>query len=292
MRSFFLSTLAVCACYFPLIACGGLPNTEGVAFTAGETMRLENLTRLGVENVNYIKDTIAAANAIRFKSHFDPRVMAFVGSYGMEFGHVRLNCMGIVLPDSLYASMRPTFDFPSAVKTELTWLSSNGIVDISSAVIAKAGSSLNARRSSGVNGDLQYWTHADSTLFGYNCWYPYDTIANTWADTYECVRSRMSKVQCATVSPGSSLPPQILGTTAVASKSVTGSKRSRSLIVRHLGNGGLIVFLPQTQRSGALVVVTDCKGAVVCSKPVPAGIHSVCINGVAFGRYTARLADY
>jgi hypothetical protein len=287
MRTVFLSMALVCLCYVLSIACGGLPNTEGVAFTSGETINLNNLTKLGVENVNYIKDT--QTNLIRYKSHYDPRVMVFIGNYGTwELKNVQFKCMGVVLPDSLYVSIRSTFDFAVAVKTELTWLASNGIVDISSAVISKIEASLNTMHIKGVNGDLQYWTHADSTLWGYNCWYDYDTIANQWTKNFECVRS-MSKAQCAGISPGSGLPPQALGSTAAAPKSFVVTKSAPSLIVRHLGNGGLIVFLPQSPRSEARVVVTDCKGAVVRTKSVPANIQSVCINGLAFGRYTARL---
>jgi hypothetical protein len=291
MCRIFLSMSAICLCYSMSTACLGPINVEGVAFTSGETMDLQNLTKLGVENENYLKDTQETNKGIRFKSHYDPRATVFIGNYGMAFKqNVRINCMGVVLPlpdssNAYSAIAKTTFDFAAAVKTELTWLALKGIVDLSSATIAKIDSSLNAS----PNGGLQYWTHADSVLW-YNMWYENDSVSGTWTiNGVKGIRS-LNKVQgCSVVIPGSGLPPQALGTTVVASNSVIISKRSQALAVRHLGSGGLIVFLPQSPRSEAVVVVTNCKGAVVCTKSVPANIQSVCIDGLAFGRYTARL---
>jgi len=64
---------------------------------------------------------------------------------------------------------------------------------------------------------------------------------------------------------------------------------SEITFIRRPGDGGFIACWPQRLTSETLVVITDCKGVVVRTKRVLPGVQSMCITGLAFGRYTARL---
>ena len=68
-------------------------------------------------------------------------------------------------------------------------------------------------------------------------------------------------------------------------------RKIQLLTVRHLGNGGLIVFLPQSAETGQTLAVIDCRGAMGCRKRLHAGMKSIHINGLTRGRYHARLTD-
>jgi hypothetical protein len=275
-------------------ACVGPSNIEGVAFTSGETINVQTLMNMGVENVNYVKEGDAPNIGIRYKSHYDTRAMVFIGNYGLSFQqNVRMDCMGVVLPlaDSPNVSLtieKTTFNFAAAVKTELAWLASKGIVDLTAQRIAHIDSIL----SISTNGGTQYWTHA-KTVLGYNSWYGYDSVSGKWIENgVNGVREvkGVNEVQgCSVVKPGSGVPPASLGTTAALSKTTPVSAGTRSCAVRQSGNGGLIVFLPHVVHSGVVLVVTDLKGAAVRTKKVPAGVGSMYLNGLAVGRYTARL---
>lgn len=100
-------------------------NLEGVAFTSGETLHVETLMSLGTENVNYFKDGNDTAVGIRYVSHYDQRVMVFIGTYGMSYQqNLPLKCMGVIMPiDSSYLMIdTASFHFSMAVRTELEWL--------------------------------------------------------------------------------------------------------------------------------------------------------------------------
>jgi hypothetical protein len=284
--------IAVFMCIFQSWACVGPANIEGVAFTSGETINLQNLMNLGSENVNYIKEGDTPNVGIRYKSHFDPRAMVFIGNYGMSFQqNVSMACMGIIFPhldsvNKFSPIAKETFDFAAALKTELAWLVSKNIIAISSATIAKIDSVL---KTSG-NGGVQYWTHADKTL-SYDSWYEKDGLSGVWSVSgVNGVRSLDAVEGCSVVKPGSGLPPQGIGTVGIAAKPAVILKGSQSLAVRVLGNGGLVVFFPQMQNNASEhLIVMDCKGAIVRTKQVPAGLRSMYISGLAFSHYTARL---
>jgi hypothetical protein len=279
------------ACFFLSRACVGPTNIEGVAFTSGETIHLQTLMNMGVENVNYLKEADTFNVGVRYKSHYDARATVFIGTYGMSFHqNVSMNCMGVVFPlpesASAYASIdKATFNFASAVKTELAWLASKGIVEITAEMTGKIDSTLLVSR----NGGVQYWTHANSAL-EYNTWYTSDSISGVWSrDGVYGVKSVNGVNGCSVVKPGSGAPSAGLGTTAIVRSLNAVSHRMQVLSVRRLGDGGLIAFLPQRRASEAFVVVTDCKGAVVQTKRVSAGVQSLYISGLAFGRYAVRL---
>ncbi len=294
MRNVTFSFAMVCAFGSLSWACVGPGNIEGVAFTSGETINLQTLTNMGVENVNYVKEGDAPNIGIRYRSHFDARAFVFVGNYGLSYQqNVRMECMGVVLPlaDSMSASAsidKATFNFAAAVKAELTWMASKGVVGMTAEKISKIDSALCAAG----NGGMQFWTHAQKTL-AYNSWYAYDTVQSTWkvggTDGVRAVNGVKGVEGCSVVKPGTGAPPGSLGTTAVLSGNRPVSAAIRPCTVRLLGDGGLVVFFSHEVRSGAVLVVTDIKGAVVRTKKVPAGVGSMVLSGLGFGRYSARL---
>ncbi len=303
MRSFLLITMAICAFTFQSWACLGPENIQGVAFTSGETIDLQKLMKMGTVNVNYFKDYEDSAIGIRYMSHYDSRAMVFIGNYGLSYmQNMRIACMGVILPiaseSSVYTPIsKETFDFSAAVKKELEWLVYNGIINISYKTIAAIDSSFSylspfalERGDKARNGGMQYWTHANRVL-AYNSWYDYDTISGTWSEKgADGVRSVNGLEGCSAVKPGVGLPPASLGTTAIFLKPVALSHGLKPLAVRRSGNGALIVFLPNAQRTTvALLTVINSRGALVCTKHVPLGVRSLYINGLAFGHYTARL---
>ena len=260
-------------------SCPSPTNIEGVAFTLGEKLNLQKLIQSGTEKVNYLKDGEEPNIGIRYISHYDPRAMVFVGNYGLSYQkNVRVNCMGVVLP--IADSANPLaqidislFDFAAAVKAELVWLASNGIVDMAGETIEKIDSAL---RASG-NGGVQYWTHADSVL-GYNAWYSKDTLSGVWASSWSAVRGVYEVNGCSAIQPGSGLPPSSLEITAIVPKATAFDRSIQPFSVRRLGNGAAIVFFPQRTRATAILTAMDLKGALVYKQRVPAGIKSIYIH--------------
>jgi hypothetical protein len=273
------------------MACGGLRNTEGVAFTAGETVDLLKLSKFGTEKVNYLKDSTVSKIEIVYKSHYDPRVLAFIGSYHGEHQGIQGNCMGILVPSDSTTN-RPiieydSFNFAAAVNTELVWLSSRGIVTVSAEKISRIKSALN---SAGQHGDIQYWTHADTVLWGYNCWFEYDTNAHHWMSARDPGGISCVKGGCSFDGPDNTVPSHELSDVTLAMP----DKRSLSLLstkcmVRQLGNKDLLIYLSQAVKHATTVAVFDCKGAMVKMQRIPIGCHSIYISGLSTGHYTARL---
>jgi hypothetical protein len=297
MRKVALTILMISTYAFQAWACLGPANIEGVALTSGETLNLQKLMLLGTENVNYFKDGDASAAGIRYMSHYDSRAMVFIGTYGMSYQqNMQMVCLGVILPladsASVYSPIeKTTFNFAAAVKTELEWLSYNGVVNLSAETIAKIDSAL----SKAYNGGEQYWTHAHSAL-AYNSWYTYDSSSGTWrgngadgVNGVQGVKGTDELAGCSIIKPGVGVPPAGLGTTAITTKKNTVNNRMHSLSVRHTGDGGLIVFLPQAARPGEQLLVIDCRGAVVRKKDLNAGSASLYIEGLAHGHYNARL---
>ncbi len=293
--SLFILVLFMCA--FRTWACLGPANIEGVALTSGETLNLQKLMQMGIEDVNYFRDGDASAAGIRYMSHYDSRAMVFVGTYGMSFQqNMQMACMGVILPQadstSVYSPIeKATFDFAAAVKTEIEWLAYNGVVNVAAASIAQIDSAL----SKAENGGMQYWTHAHSTL-AYNSWYTYDSSSGTWrgngadgVNGVQGVKGTDELAGCSIIKPGVGVPPAGLGTTAITTNRNAVINRIQPLSVRHTGDGGLIVFLPQTARAGEQLFVIDCRGAVARKKELQAGSVSLYIGGLAPGHYNVRL---
>jgi hypothetical protein len=292
MRFLPIIMATVCVAVLSSWACVSPANIEGVAFTSGETIDLQKLMDLGVENVNYMTDGKAPDIGVRYRSHYDSRAMVYVGRYGMSYQqNVIMNCMGVVLPlpDSAkeYSPIsRDEFDFGAAVKTELAWLASKGIVALTAGTIDTIAAALDAS----FNGGVQYWTHADQVL-GYNSWYVQDTLTGVWSSGGVRDVNGVYAVQgCSIIQPGSGLPPEGIGTTSVRSKRAVFVHQGDALLaVRRLCNGGTIVFLnPVQSPGGATIVVFDCRGAIAARRHVPAGARSLYIDGLAPGHYTAR----
>jgi hypothetical protein len=287
MRRAIMTLKAVCAFTFAALACIPPDNIEGVAFTSGEKLNLQNLIKLGAEKANYFKDGEDPNIVIRYKSHYDPRAMVFVGNIACGFhrGDVRMNCLGVVLPladtahQRIIATDKSVFNFAAAVKTELKWLVSNDIIVIERKAITRIDSAL----CSSGNGGVQYWTHASSVL-GYHAWYIYDSVACAWSLTRGTARGG-----CAVVQPTIGLPPNDLETGVSTLKTAAFPKNIQPLWVRRLGNGVWIVFFPQKPRTDALLTVTDLRGALVYTKHIPADVLSLYINGLTFSYYVFRL---
>jgi hypothetical protein len=265
-------------------------NIEGVAFTSGEHLNLQNLIQFGTENVNYLKDGAEPNVGIRYISHYDPAAMVFIGTYGLSYQqNVRVNCMGVILPlaDSVNPAVRidaSVFDFAAAVKAELVWLASSGVVDLSDATIEKIDSAL---RASG-NGGVQYWTHAKSVL-GYNSWYMKDTLTGVWGSSGLGVNGVYGVKGCSVIQPGIGLPPNNLETTAVSSKPMTFNRGNIPFAVRRLGSGAVVVFFPQKTVEPALLTAMDLKGALLFKQRVPAGIRSLFLQRSYTGRYVVSI---
>jgi hypothetical protein len=270
--------------------CVSPANIEGVAFTLGEQLNAQKLIQCGTENVNYLKDGAEPDIGIRYISHYDPRAMVFIGNYGLSYQqNVRVNCMGVVLPltDSANPTIRidaSVFDFAAAVKAELVWLSSNGIVDIAVETIEKIDSTLHA---SG-NGGVQYWTHAKSVL-GYNSWYVKDTLTGLWGSSGLGINGVYAVKGCSVIQPGSGLPPSNLETAAVVPNAPSINRAMRPFAVRRLADGAAIVFFPQKTREDALLTAIDLKGAILFKQRVPAGIRSLYLQRSYAGHYVLSL---
>jgi hypothetical protein len=274
----FLSSMA-----WPCVSPG---NIEGVAFTSGEELNLQKLTQFGTENVNYLKDGEEPNIGIRYISHYDPRAMVFIGTYGLSYQqNVRLNCMGVILPgvDSTNPAVRipvSDFDFAAAVKTEIVWLSYIGVIGISNEAIEKIDSALRASD----NGGVQYWTHAESVL-GYNSWYTNDTLSGVWGSTLSAVRSANSVKGCSVIQPGSGLPPISLETTALASKIPAIQPGIHPVMARNQGNGAVIISFPRKTRANAILIALDLKGVLLLKQRIPTGISSLYLQKPVEGQY-------
>lgn len=167
----------------PVSACLGPSNVEGVAFTDGEKLNLESLSSLGTEGVNYKKALSDNGGiTITYPSHYDPKVMAFVGNVGTSYQQdMMMNCFGIIYPlseemmNSHESVSKEVFHFAAAVKSELEWLVEHTIVTITDVVIDSIFESLDKAS----NGGMQYWTLQKKSL-AYNSWYTYDTLNQVW----------------------------------------------------------------------------------------------------------------
>ncbi len=167
----------------PVSACLGPSNVEGVAFTDGEILNLESLSSLGTEGVNYKKVlSDNGGTTITYPSHYDSKVMAFVGNVGTSYQQgMMMNCFGIIYPlseemmNSHESVSKEVFHFAAGVKSELEWLVEHNIVTIEYIVIDSIFESLDKAS----NGGMQYWTLQKKSL-GYNSWYTYDTLNQVW----------------------------------------------------------------------------------------------------------------
>jgi hypothetical protein len=241
--------------------CVSPTNLEGVAFTAAEMLNIENLTKLGTENINYFKDGNDTAVGIRYISHYDSRAMVFVGTYGMSYQqNMPLNCMGVIFPiDSARQKIDTImFDFAAAVKTELEWLIAQKIVALSAETMFKIDSAL----SKASNGGVQYWTHA-GTVLGYNSWYSYDTLMGNWGGT-DGVRGVNGVYGCSVISPGTGLPPQQLGGTGIRSFCSNPKANTNYRMTIQQGRGGEIrVCLNRPLQQTSILSVFNCRGIVI-----------------------------
>lgn len=274
----------------PVWPCNSPVNIEGVVFTSDERLNVQKLIQCGSENVNYLKDGAEPDIGIRYISHYDQRAMVFIGNYGLSYQqNMRVNCMGVILPltDSANPTIRidaSVFDFAAAVKAELVWLASSGVVDLSGETIEKIDSML---RASG-NGGVQYWTHAKSVL-SYNSWYSKDTLSGVWGSDLSAVRGVNSVKGCSVIQPGSGLPPSNLETAAVLSNAPSMNRIMQPFSVRRLANGAAIVFSPQKTREAALLTAMDLKGAILFKQRVPAGIRSLYLQRSFAGRFVVSI---
>jgi len=183
--------------------CVSPSNIEGVAFTSGETFNLTNLTSLGTNGTNFLRDSSDAGIAVRYRSHYSNDAMVFVGSYGLAFQKsVNLNCMGIIADAEKTVS---GFNYAQAVKIELEWMREQDIIGIDNQTIATIFDSLDKTDHGGV----QYWTLQKHVL-GYNSWYTKDTLSGVWnTDGVNAVRS-VKGASCAVIGPEYNAIPQSL----------------------------------------------------------------------------------
>lgn len=262
-------------------------NLEGVAFTSGETLKLDNLTKLGTENVNYFKDTSDTNVGIRYVSQYDNRAMVFVGTYGMSYQkNFPLNCMGVFFPtDSPYQRIdTATFCFAKAVRNELEWLAEQKVVSLSAATIGVIDSAL--LKSS--NGGVQYWTHA-GTVLGYNSWYSYDTLNGVWGGT-DGVRGVNGVYGCSLIKPGTNLPTQPLGSSGIqVARRYEVKNNIIEMTIRHVNKQGIIVNLSRPLETVTELTVLNCRGEIVLKKTLSGGIFSQSISFNTPGYYSAEI---
>lgn len=267
-------------------ACVSPGNLQGVAFTDGETLDFDALASMGEENVNYFLDGTEPHIGFRFRSHYDPRAMVYVGNYGLSYmSDVYLNCMGVVLPeaelpdslDPLYSGITVAmFDFNAAVLAEVEWLVDNGILGLSSdglqelrRVFTEPDTSMHVS-----NGGMQYWT-LQNTFLGYNSWYDYDDQGGVWGvDGPNAVRGVYSD-GCSVVSVETALPSSELGSASVhGSHGMPAGARPGMQLIRD--NRGTTVFLNDSHTGGVLSLL-DARGVVVQSMQVAPGARSVTV---------------
>jgi hypothetical protein len=236
-------------------------NIEGVAFTSGETLHVENLMKLGTENVNYFKDGNDTAIGIRFVSHYDSRAMVFVGTYGMSYQqNLPLKCMGVIFPiDSAMQKIDTNmFDFATAVKTELEWLVAQKVVSLGAETMFRIDSAL----SKASNGGVQFWTHAD-TVLEYNSWYSYDTLKGTWGGT-NGVRGVYGVKGCSLINPDTGLPPQQLQGTGIRTLRIDSEpNKNPGMSIRQGRSGEIRVCLNRPFEKSATLAILNYRGIVV-----------------------------
>ena len=236
-------------------------NIEGVAFTSGETPHVENLMRLGTENVNYFKDGNDTAIGIRYVSHYDSRAMVFVGTYGMSYQqNMPLNCMGVIFPtDSAFQRIgKDRFDFTSDVTRELEWLTAQKVVALSAETMIRIDSAL----SKAFNGGVQYWTHAD-TVLEYNSWYSYDTLKGTWGGT-NGVRGVYGVKGCSLINPDTGLPPQQLQGTGIQILRINPeTNKNLGMSIRQGRRDEIRVCLNRPLKKSATLAILNCRGIEV-----------------------------
>jgi hypothetical protein len=267
-------------------------NLEGVAFTSGESLNLENLTKLGTQNVNYFKDVLDSAVAIRYISHYDSKTMVFIGTYGMSYQqNIPLECMGVIFPiDSAYQRIdKNMFDFSAAVKTELEWLCTQKVIALSTKTITRIDSAL----SNSSNGGVQYWTHAN-TVLGYNSWYSYDTVKGNWGGV-DGLKGVNGVYGCSLIKPDSGLPPQQLtGTGILGSGNGAEKNTNLGMAIRQQRSGEILVSLHRPSKYAAMLTILNSKGIVINRISVPKGSHrKICVPNTRLtpGLYFAEFVD-
>ena len=284
-------------------ACLSPGNIVGVAFTAGETLDIAVITGMGTEGVNYFIDGDSVSTGIRYMSHYDPKAMVFVGHYGMSYQqNLPLSCMGVILPlpdtaDEYAPIDKASFDFAAAVTAEIRWLVENGVVTLSEKTVHSIDSAL----SNADNGGSQYWTHAHSVL-GYNSWYDHDSVEGTWAsgggggvngvsgvDGVKEVRESQSLSGCSVISPDVAVPPSGLNTTAVSFRQRAGCGNAQHFRIHHAGNSALTVRFSSPVRDGQKLSIFNCRGEVLSATKLHAGLKSITIEGLPYGRYFGQL---
>jgi hypothetical protein len=277
----FAAVSAVWCCISPA-------NIEGVAFTSGEKIELENLTRLGAENVNYYIDGEQPHVAVRYVSHYDARAMVYVGNYGLSYQQdVHMNCMGVILPLADGAEPHEQidageFNFAEAVSVELQWLTENGVVTLSQETITGIHSAL----AEAGNGGVQYWTHAEE-IQGYNAWYTYDEATGQWAtgtDGVFGVRG-VNTIQevdavsgCSVVKPAAGLPPETLGAAAAAIPRHTSPDKRGAFRVLSTAHGSAAINFSRALQSPGALTLRNCAGAVVARLSIPAGARRCALS--------------
>jgi hypothetical protein len=272
--------------------CMSPANLEGVAFTSGETLHVENLMKLGMENINYFKDGNDSAVGIRYISHYDSRAMVFVGTYGMSYQQsLPLNCMGVIFPldSALQKIDTNVFDFATAVKTELEWLVAQKVLTLSAETMFRIDSAL----SKASNGGVQYWTHA-GTVLGYNSWYSYDTLMGNWGGV-DGVRGVKGVYGCSVIKPDTGLPPQQLGGTGIQTLRIDPETNTNlGMSIRQGRSGEILVCLNRPLEQVATLAICNCRGIAISRQTVPESMRSIITmsgHRLAPGLYFAELVD-
>lgn len=263
-------------------SCVSPGNIEGVAFTSNEEVRLDNLTSLGEEGVNYLTDGEGEFTAVRYRSHYNERAMVYVGTYGISYQEgLNLPCMGVILDPEMMTEgytlvQEDIFDFSEAVMTELRWLIANGVIELSQEAISAIDSSLRNAQ----NGGIQYWTLQNAVL-GYNAWYNYDTLSGVWGVDGEdgvsgvnAVRA-VNSIGCSVIDPAFELISAFLGEVV----SVTPVKRAVHAVTKTKSatfrDKNLIINLSHplsTRTRGQLLAIN---GRVIVDFFIPANVHEV-----------------
>ena len=298
-----ISTIIIllCACAIRSWACPSPGNIEGVAFTAGETLNIRVIEEMGIENVNYFIDGDSVTAGIRYLSHYSSQAMVFIGHYGMSYQEGQpLNCMGVILPlpdtaDEFTSIGKETFDFAAAVTVELRWLTEYSVLSLPEEVISAIDSAL----TKATNGGGQYWTHANSVL-GYNSWFNYDSTNHKWSEAGEDgvngvegvlggIRGEQGLHGCSVISPGVTVPPASLETTAISRSRSAAHQSTHRLRLNHFRNGDLAVHLPPAAKAGRRLSIYNCRGVVMYRTTVATGLTSIQVKGLPRGRYFGRL---
>ncbi|MFW5785575.1 MAG: hypothetical protein ACOCW1_05265 [Chitinispirillaceae bacterium] len=266
-------------------SCLAPANIQGVAFTDGEEINLDIIQELGTEGVDFLVEGEKEQIAIRYQSHYDERATVYIGKYGLSYQeNIPLSCMGVILnPDLIDDIYNPPpvtlFDFSQAVRTELEWLVSEGVLDLTQEKITTIASELQDVQ----NGGVQYWTMQNDVL-AYNSWYDYDSRVGTWRGSVGGEVDGVNGAKgCGVINPEYiEFTASLEGTTSVAETNPAFRATQAKAALQQ--DGSLLVTSARPTTASATGRIVTVNGRLVKEFTIPAGVRTYRIRNPNLGR--------